>query len=66
MIQNHKTPANAHLADPLEASHNPMVAGSNPANVSAIDLELDGSYEPIGDVLYLSAPGDDKPLLIWR
>lgn len=29
-------------------------------HVSAGDLELDGSYEPIGDVLYLSAPGDDK------
>ncbi|MBD0283206.1 MAG: hypothetical protein ICV69_13595 [Thermoleophilaceae bacterium] len=28
--------------------------------MSAGDLELDGSYEPIGDVLYLSAPGDDK------
>jgi hypothetical protein len=29
-------------------------------HVSAADLELDGSYEPIGDVLYLSAAGDDK------
>ena len=29
-------------------------------HVSAVDLELDASYEPIGDVLYLSAPGDDK------
>lgn len=29
-------------------------------HVSAGDLELDGSYEPIGDVLYLSAAGDDK------
>lgn len=28
--------------------------------ISAGDLELDGSYEPIGDVLYLSAAGDDK------
>ena len=28
--------------------------------MSAADLELDGSYEPLGDVLYLSAPGDDK------
>jgi hypothetical protein len=24
------------------------------------DLELTGSYEPIGDVLYLSSAGDDK------
>jgi hypothetical protein len=29
-------------------------------HVSAGDLELAGSYEPTGDVLYLSAPGDDK------
>jgi hypothetical protein len=29
-------------------------------HVSAADLELDGSYEPIGDVLYLSGAGDDK------
>jgi hypothetical protein len=29
-------------------------------HVSAADLELDGSYEPISDVLYLSAAGDDK------
>lgn len=29
-------------------------------HVFAGDLELDGSYEPISDVLYLSAPGDDK------
>ena len=29
-------------------------------HVSAVDLELDASYEPIGDVLYLSAPGDEK------
>lgn len=28
--------------------------------MSAADLEPDGSYEPIGDVLYLSAAGDDK------
>lgn len=28
--------------------------------VSAADLVLTGSYEPVGDVLYLSAPGDDK------
>lgn len=29
-------------------------------HVSAADLELDGSYEPLSDVLYLSTPGDDK------
>jgi hypothetical protein len=29
-------------------------------HVSATDLELDGSYESTGDVLYLSAAGDDK------
>jgi hypothetical protein len=29
-------------------------------HVSAADLQLDGSYEPVGDVLYLSAAGDDK------
>jgi len=29
-------------------------------HVSAADLELNGSYEPVGDVLYLSAAGDDK------
>lgn len=29
-------------------------------HVSAVDLELAGSYEPTGDVLYLSAAGDDK------
>ena len=29
-------------------------------HVAADDLRLDGSYEPTGDVLYLSAPGDDK------
>lgn len=28
--------------------------------VSVADLELTGSYEPSGDVLYLSAPADDK------
>jgi hypothetical protein len=28
--------------------------------VSAADLELNGSYEPAGDALYLSAAGDDK------
>lgn len=29
-------------------------------HIAAADLELAGSYEPIGDVLYLSAAGDDK------
>jgi hypothetical protein len=29
-------------------------------HVSAADLEFTGSYDPTGDVLYLSAPGDDK------
>ncbi len=29
-------------------------------HVAADDLRLDGSYEATGDVLYLSAPGDDK------
>lgn len=29
-------------------------------HVLAADLQLDGSYEPTSDVLYLSAPGDDK------
>jgi hypothetical protein len=29
-------------------------------HVSASDLELAGSYESSGDVLYLSAPDDDK------
>jgi hypothetical protein len=29
-------------------------------HVSAADLRLAGSYEQTGDVLYLSAPGDDK------
>ena len=29
-------------------------------HVSAADLEFDGSYEPTGDVLYLSSAGDDK------
>jgi len=29
-------------------------------HVSAADLRLTGSYEPTGDVLYLSAAGDDK------
>jgi hypothetical protein len=29
-------------------------------HVSAADLQLNGSYEPVGDVLYLSAVGDDK------
>lgn len=29
-------------------------------HISAADLELTGSYESTGDVLYLSAPADDK------
>ena len=29
-------------------------------HVSAVDLEFGGSYEALGDVLYLSAAGDDK------
>ena len=29
-------------------------------NVSADDLQLTGWYESIGDVVYLSAPADDK------
>jgi hypothetical protein len=29
-------------------------------HVSAADLEFSGSYEPVGDVLYLSAEADDK------
>ena len=29
-------------------------------HVSASDLELAGTYEETGDVLYLSAPDDDK------
>jgi hypothetical protein len=29
-------------------------------HVSAADLQLSGSYEATGDVLYLSATGDDK------
>jgi len=29
-------------------------------HVLASDLRLDASYEPTGDVLYLSAAGDDK------
>jgi hypothetical protein len=29
-------------------------------HVSASDVELDGSYDAIGDVLYLSAAADDK------
>lgn len=29
-------------------------------HVSAADLKLTGSYESVGDVLYLSASGDDK------
>ena len=33
---------------------------STTVRVSAADLQLNGSYEPTGDVLYLSAAGDDK------
>ncbi len=29
-------------------------------HVAAADLHLTGSYEPTGDVLYLSSPTDDK------
>jgi hypothetical protein len=34
--------------------------GTATVHVSADDLQLMGSYESIGDVLYLSARGDDK------
>jgi hypothetical protein len=34
--------------------------GTATVHVTAADLKLSGSYEPIGDVLYLSAPADDK------
>jgi hypothetical protein len=34
--------------------------GTATVHVSADDLEFTGSYESIGDVLYLSAPADDK------
>ena len=34
--------------------------GTATVHVSADDLLLTGSYEAVGDVLYLSAPGDDK------
>ena len=29
-------------------------------HIAAADLELSGSYEQLGDVLYLSGPTDDK------
>lgn len=29
-------------------------------HVTAVDLEMSGSYESLGDVLYLSAAADDK------
>lgn len=29
-------------------------------HIAAADLKLSGSYEELGDVLYLSAAGDDK------
>jgi hypothetical protein len=34
--------------------------GTATVHVAADDLTLSGSYEAIGDVLYLSAPGDEK------
>ena len=34
--------------------------GTATVHVSADRLHLTGSYESIGDVLHLSAPGDDK------
>lgn len=34
--------------------------GTATVRVAAADLELSGSYEERGDVLYLSAPVDDK------
>jgi hypothetical protein len=34
--------------------------GTATVHVSADDLQLTGSYESIGDVLYLSVPADDK------
>jgi len=37
-----------------------LTVASATVHVSARDLEFVGSYEPIGDVSYLSATGDDK------
>jgi hypothetical protein len=37
----HNSPAKQHLAEPLEASHDPKVAGSNPA--PAIRTEFTGN-----------------------
>jgi hypothetical protein len=34
--------------------------GTATVHVSADDLQLTGSYESVGDVLYLSASADDK------
>ncbi len=34
--------------------------GTATVHIAAADLELSGSYEELGDVLYLSAPIDDK------
>lgn len=34
--------------------------GTATVHITSADLELSGSYEPVGDVLYLSAPGDEK------
>jgi hypothetical protein len=36
-----------------------MIAATATVHVSAVDLELSGSYEPTGDVPYLSGPADD-------
>lgn len=37
-----------------------MSSATTTVHVSAAKLELRGSYEPTGDVLYLSAAGDHK------
>lgn len=34
--------------------------GTATVHIAPADLELSGSYEPLGDVLYLSSPVDDK------
>jgi hypothetical protein len=34
--------------------------GTATVHIAAADLELSGSYEELSDVLYLSAPADDK------
>ena len=33
-------------------------------HIAAADLKLSGSYEQLGDVLYLSAPSDDKSVAV--